>query len=73
MRGPEYCFSFHGLFTATEGRKWTPEEETTFRSLTQDQRNEWVSQLVAKAPEFKIQDKIEIGRASCRERVLTDV
>ena len=58
MRGPECCFSFQDLFTAAEGRMWTPEEEAKFKSLTQDQRNDWVTQLAAKAPQFRTQDKI---------------
>ena len=58
MRGLECCFSFHDLFTAAEGRMWTPEEETTFRSLTQDERNEWVTKLAAKAPQFRTKDKV---------------
>lgn len=37
---------------------WTPEEEASFKSLSQDQRNEWVSKLAAKAPQFVTQDKV---------------
>ena len=58
MRGPECCFSFQDLFTAAEGRIWTADEETEFQSLTQRERNEWVSKLAAKAPQFRTQDKV---------------
>lgn len=58
MRGPECCFSFEDLFTAAEGRMWTSVEEATFTSLTHDERNEWVSKLAAKAPQFQTKDKV---------------
>ncbi len=58
MRGPECCFSFADLFSAAEGRIWTHEEEKVFQNLTQQERNEWVSRLAQKAPQFKTQDKI---------------
>ena len=58
MCGPECLFSFNDLFVASEGRMWTPEEEASFKSLSQDQRNEWVSKLAAKAPQFVTQDKV---------------
>jgi hypothetical protein len=37
---------------------WTKGEEETFTNLTQDERNEWVSKLVAKAPQFQTKDKV---------------
>jgi len=37
---------------------WTPEEEQVFSGLTQEERNEWVSRLAQKAPQFKTQDKV---------------
>ncbi len=58
MRGPECCFSFADLFVAAEGRIWTTEEERVFKNLTQEERNEWVSMLAARAPEFRTQDKV---------------
>jgi hypothetical protein len=58
MLGPECYFSFEDLFVAAEGRTWTPEEQTTFKYLTQDQKNEWVSALAAKAPQFKTQNRV---------------
>lgn len=58
MRGPECCFSFEDLFISAEGRPWTSEEELVFKNLNQDERNEWVSTLANKAPQFKTQDKI---------------
>ncbi len=58
MLGPECEFSFADLFRAAEGRDWTSEEEAGFVSLTQDERNEWVSRLAAKAPQFTTKDKV---------------
>ena len=58
MHGPECAFSFQDLFHAAEGRSWTTEEELNFVNLTQDERNEWVSNLTAKAPQFRTQDKV---------------
>ena len=58
MVGPECCFSFADLFLAAEKRVWTSEEENGFRDLTQDERNDWVSMLAEKAPQFKTQDKV---------------
>ena len=58
MRGPECCFSFADLFSAAEGRHWTPTEEKVFQNLNQEERNEWVSRLAEKAPQFKTQDKV---------------
>jgi hypothetical protein len=43
---------------AAEGRIWTIEEEIELISLSQEERNEWVTKLVAKAPQFITQDKI---------------
>jgi hypothetical protein len=58
MGGPECLFSFRDLFVAAEGRAWTTEEEVCFKGLTQDERNEWVSGLAAKAPQFVTEDKV---------------
>ena len=66
MRGPECCFSFQDLFTAAEGRIWTPEEEIVFKNLTQEERNDWVSKLAIKAPQFRTQDKVGTGGITYR-------
>lgn len=66
MRGPECQFSFADLFLAAEGRMWTPEEEATFVALTQPQKNEWVSKLVAKAPGFVTADRLGTDGISYR-------
>lgn len=58
MRGPECCFSFEDLFRAAEGRIWTIEEEIIFLGLSQTERNEWVTKLVSKAPQFVTEDKV---------------
>jgi hypothetical protein len=59
--GIECNFSFADLFIAAEGRTWTSDEEIVFKNLTQRQRNEWVSSLVVKAPEYVTQDKVGTG------------
>ncbi len=57
MRGPECCFSFEDLFIAAEGRRWTTDEALEFKQLSQDQKNERVTDLVNKAPQFITADR----------------
>lgn len=58
MLGPECDYSFADLFVAAEGRMWTDEEESTFKNLTQEEKNEWVARLAQKAPQFTTKEKV---------------